>query len=127
MAPDTAQNVVYTIYFMLLHNFWALLYFAGILIGIGLSFWKPSRSFILIMLGFMTLLFAFEYTKHILEPLKEQTTNSLVTVRESPRIERVVHLVTARFIPIGLPILGWMMVISGSVVSFLKFKKQPHN
>lgn len=113
MAPDTVQNIFFTIYFIFLHNFAAIFYSLGIIVGIVLSLWKPSRPYILIMLGFIILLFSFEYSKHIVEPLKEQTTNSLVTMRESPRIERVVHIVVARLVPLALPLLGWIMVLGG--------------
>ncbi len=124
MAPDTVQNLLYTIYFILLHNFVALIYFMGIIIGIGLSLWKPSRPYIVIMLGFMLLLFSFEYNKHILEPLKEQTTNSLVTIRESARIERVIYIVIAKIVPLGAPIIGWFMVIGGGISAFLSRKNK---
>lgn len=114
MAPDTQQNLIYTIYFIILHNSLPILYSIGIIVSLLLAFFKPTRSAILMMLGFIILLFAFEYSKHIIEPLKEQTKNSLITVRQSYRIERTIHIVIARLIPLGLPILGWLMVLIGS-------------
>ncbi|MFA9289148.1 MAG: hypothetical protein ACEQSA_04690 [Weeksellaceae bacterium] len=113
MAPDTQQNILYTGYFILLHNAEAILYALGILCATIFAFAKPSRTRLLLMWGFIILLFAFEYNKHILPPLQEQTVNSLVTVRESARIERVIHIVLARLIPLGLPLLGWILVVIG--------------
>lgn len=124
MAPDTIQNIKVMIDLIFLHNFLAIMYAIGILISILISIYKPSRAVILMLLGFITLLFAFEYTKHIAEPLKEQTLGSLVTVRQSPRIERLVHLVISRLLPLGLPILGWVLVGLGVLGGALNLKKE---
>ena len=126
MSPDTQQNVLYTIYFILLHNFEALFY-AGCIILVTLwALYKPTRTKIIIMWGFIILLFAFEYNKHILEPLRQQTINSLITERQSWRIEHYINKFTTRILPRGLPLLGWLLVIGGSFVeikNFRKFKK----
>lgn len=113
MSPDTQQNLLYTIYFIFLHNFEAILYSFGIIGATAWAFYKPTRGKLLMIWGFIILLFAFEYDKHILEPLKEQTIQSLVTQRESPRIVHIIDKVLVRIVPKALPLLGWLLVIMG--------------
>ncbi len=113
MAPDTQQNVIYTVYFIFLHNFEAILYSIGIIVTTLLAIYKPTRGRILIMWGFVILLFAFEYEKHILEPLKEQTLNSLITQRESIRIEYYVTKILTKAVPLLLPLFGWFLIVTG--------------
>jgi len=115
IAPDTQQNILYMIYFIVLHNTEALFYAAGITITTLLALYKPKRGLIIMMWGFAILLFAFEYNKHILEPLRQQTIDSLITVRESWRIEHTINYVLTRAVPKGLPILGWALIGLGLI------------
>lgn len=124
IAPDTAQNIRVMIDLIFLHNFQAIVYAIGIVISILISIYKPSRAVIFMLLGFIILLFAFEYTKHIAEPLKEQTLGSLVTARQSPRIERIVHIVLMRLLPLVMPIVGWIFVAFGIFTGALNLKKE---
>ena len=75
------------------------------------------------MWGFIILLFGFEYNKHILEPLREQTRNSLVTERRSYRIEYAVDRITMRILPRGLPLLGWLLIIAGGFFEVKNLRK----
>lgn len=125
MAPDTVQNIKVMIDLIFLHNFLAIMYAIGILISILISIYRPSRAATLMLLGFITLLFAFEYSKHIAEPLYNQTLNSLVTVRQSPRIERLLYIFLMRLLPLGLPIVGWILVALGVLGGSLNLKKKP--
>lgn len=113
MAPDTTQNLFYTIYFMILHNAEAIFYLLAIIFFTLLALYKPTRSKIITMWGFIILLFAFEYNKHILEPLRIQFINSIITERPSFRIEYTINLILVRILPTGLPTIGWCLVISG--------------
>jgi hypothetical protein len=117
MAPDTQQNILYTVYFILLHNLEAILYFFGIFIMTLWMLYKPTRAKFVILIGFVLLLFAFEYKKHIVEGLTEQTKNSLITERQSYRIERYLDIILSKLVPLGLPLLGWMCVIGGTIAS----------
>ncbi|MDA1316653.1 MAG: hypothetical protein O3B87_01360 [bacterium] len=114
IAPDTQQNILYTLYFILIHNFEAMLYVVGIFSMTLWALYRPTRGKIIIMWGFVILLFSFEYSKHILEPLKEQTIQSLITERESIRIEYYITKILTRVVPFGLPILGWMLIGIGA-------------
>ncbi|MEI7652655.1 MAG: hypothetical protein WCJ70_00045 [bacterium] len=124
MSPDTQQNFLYTIYFLLLHNWQPMLYFGGLCWYFFRAFMHPTRGKILLLGGFALLLFSFEYSKHIEDSLVEQTRNSLITERQSARVERVIHLVLSRAIPIGGPIIGWVIVASGTVMEWRPAKKR---
>jgi len=77
----------------------------------GLSLYRPSRKSILLLIGFSLLLFGFEYNKHIVENLREQTLNSLITVQEHNQVRRVVNFITLKFLPLMLPVGGWGCVL----------------
>jgi len=110
MAPDTQQNVLYTILFLIEHNALALIYTTAIIFVTGHLLWKPTRGKVLILWGCILLLFAFEYSKHILEPLKEQTIQSLITQRKSVRIEFYITKFLTKIVPFALPIFGCILI-----------------
>ncbi|MBP9691176.1 hypothetical protein KBD81_03805 [Candidatus Woesebacteria bacterium] len=113
MSPDTQQNIIVAVYLIVLHNFEAILYSVGIGATTLWALYKPTQGKILILWGFIFLLFAFEYDKHILEPLKKQTLNSLITERQSVRIEYVITKTFTKAVPLALPFTGWSLVIIG--------------
>lgn len=122
ITPELQQNIFYTLYFTVTHNALAIFYAAGILAAVILSIVKPSRKSVILLLGFIVLLFSFEYSKHIEEGLKQQTLNSLITIQEHNQVRRIVNIVTSKLLPRGLPVLGWLMVgISG----YLYLKHSP--
>lgn len=126
IAPDTQQNILYTIYFILLHNGLAVLFALGIVVSIAWAIYKPSRSAIFALVGFALLLLGFEYTKHIMEPLMEQTKTSLITERQSYRLAWLVEKVLGKAVPIGLYVGGALsLVISGMLVLLRITKRQP--
>ena len=127
MAPDTQQNILYTVYFILLHNFEAIFYSFGIIVVTFWILYKPTRAKFLIFWGFVILLFAFEYKKHIVESLTEQTMNSLITERRSYRIERFVEVTLSKLVPLVLPLLGWSLIVGGIMTRVLKIEKYLHN
>ncbi|OGK27626.1 hypothetical protein A3C28_04745 [Candidatus Roizmanbacteria bacterium RIFCSPHIGHO2_02_FULL_39_9] len=113
MPADLKQNIFYTVLFIFMHNFAAIFYGIGIALSALLLFMRPSRWGILLLFGFIILLFGFEYNKHIVEPLKDQTLNSLITVQEHNKVRRAVNLVLVKGLPRGLPLLGWTLVTGG--------------
>jgi hypothetical protein len=126
MAPDTKQNLFYTIYFLLLHNAEAIFYLSAVILFTLLALYKPTRGKVITMWGFLILLFAFEYNKHILEPLTLQFMNSLITERPSFRIEYTINLILVKLVPTGLPIIGWCLVVLGfffdKILKYIKIK-----
>lgn len=113
ITPDLKQNILLTMYLTIADNFIAIVYATGILISALLAIRKPSRAFIFLLLGFILLLFGFEYQKHILEGLKEQTINALITVQEHNKVRRLVNIVLVKAAPILIPLFGWIFVIVG--------------
>lgn len=113
IAPELKQNVFYMMYFFVLHNWQVIVYGLGIVAATIGALWQPRRSFILWMIGFSLLLFAFEYDKHFKEPLHDQTIQSLITVREHAKVRRVVSISFNKLIPLGVPLLGIACNIAG--------------
>lgn len=114
LTPELKQNIFYTVYFTVTHNVPVFVYGAGILVSSVLAILKPKRSYVLFLLGFIILLFAFEYQKHILDGLKEQTINALITIQEHNLVRRIVNIVLIKLLPIGMPIVGWSFIIMGA-------------
>jgi len=106
MSPDTQQNILYALFFLVLHNFVAIAYASGLAIATIIALLKPSRGRILLMVGFSLLLLSFEYSKHIQDPLLEQTKQSLITERYSSRLERVITVAIERGAPYTLTVGG---------------------
>lgn len=113
ITPDLKQNIFYTVYFTVTHNLPVFIYGFGIVLFALLAIIKPKRSYVFFLLGCITLLFAFEYQKHILDGLKEQTINALITIQEHNTVRRLINIALVKAIPILLPFLGWIFVIAG--------------
>lgn len=124
MAPDTLQNLYITIKLTLTHNFEAIIEFIFWLFFLTKSLIKPTRYFILLSTGFLILLFNFQYNKHIVEGLKEQTLDSLVTQRQSYKTAFVVEKTFDKAIPFALPIIGWSNIISGFIIWAVSYKEK---
>lgn len=114
ITPDLKQNIILTVYLTIFHNLPVVIYGGGILISALLAIRKPTRSYIFFLLGFILLLFAFEYQKHILDGLKEQTINALITIQEHNKVRRIVNIVLIKALPLLLPLSGWGFVIFGA-------------
>ena len=87
ITPDLKQNILVTLYLLFSHNYIALAYFAGLLLSIGLSLYRPSRFTSVCLLGFGILLFSYEYDKHLIEAFREQTLRSLITIQPHYRFQ----------------------------------------
>ncbi len=121
ITPDLKQNLLYTIFFTVTHNLPALVYSAGILFAAILSVLKPTRKSVLLLIGFIILLFGYEYEKHILDGLREQTLNALITIQEHNKVRRIVNLVLVKALPVVLPVTGWLLV-GASLYGYLRLK-----
>jgi ABC-type dipeptide/oligopeptide/nickel transport system permease component len=121
---DLWQNIISTIYLLFAHNYIAFAYFTGVVIGIGLAFYRPSRFSTLVLLGFAILLFSFEYDKHIIEPLRQQTLNSLITGTPHYKVQRIINLLISDILPILFYICGWVLIFTALIRSALKEEKK---
>ena|SRR3989344_4656178 len=124
IAPDLKQNIAVTLYLLFTHNYIAIAYFAGMILGIALSVWKPSRFAVFILLGFSILLFSYEYDKHIIAGLREQTIKSLITQSPHYRLQRIVNLFLSDLLPIIFYITGWGMLFASIVYAGLKINRE---
>src|SRR6185369_9508417 len=116
IPADLQQNISVTMELTFLHNYLAILYFVGLCLSTMWSIWKPSRAASLAVVGFGFLLFSFEYQKHILEPLKDQTVNSLITMQEHTKVRRVLDLSLVKLIPKGSIVIGILSLFTSSVL-----------
>lgn len=114
------SGLIDTVFLTFIHNQDAIGYFMGILVSVFLLFYKPSRIHMLLLLGFIFLLFGFEYNKHIIAPLEDQTLSSIGA-------DGSVALLLKRFFQKLLPILffmiGWGGVLGAFLLQTFKFKK----
>lgn len=107
VSPDLRQNIIVTLYLLFTHNQLAIAYFLGLILSIGLSIWRPSRFATFLLIGFSLLLFQYEYDKHIITGLREQTMQSLITQQPHFRTQRLINLALSDLVPIGLFVAGW--------------------
>lgn len=114
LTPELKQNIFYTVYFTVTHNVPVFVYGTGILVSAVLAILKPKRSYVLFLLGFIILLFAFEYQKHIVDGLKEQTINALITIQEHNLVRRIINIVLIKLLPLVMPVVGWTFIILGA-------------
>jgi hypothetical protein len=123
MAPDTQQNFLVAGMLLVEHNFFALFFLGGVILSVALGLWKPSRGAILLMVGFALLLFAFEYQKHIVDGLLEQTRGSLITERQSYRLEWLLDKTFGKILPPLFYFLGTVVTALGGYMEFMFLKK----
>lgn len=124
ITPDLQQNIFVTLYLLFSHNYIAIAYFIGLLIGIGLAIYRPSRYSTFILLSFAILLFSYEYDKHIIDALREQTLKSLITVNPHFRVQRVVNLVLTEIAPIFLYVTGWSLLFVSVIWGGMHMEKK---
>ncbi len=126
MSPDTQQNILFALFFLILHNYVAIGYALGLAVATCIGLLKPSRGRILLMVGFALLLLSFEYSKHIQDPLLEQTKQSLITERYSSGLERVITVSISRVAPFVLTVGGLTAICLGSLSELYSLKKRHH-
>ncbi len=124
MSPDTIQNTTIAIKLLIEHNFFAIVFFVGIVSSTILALYRPKRAFILFMIGFSLLLLGFEYQKHIKDALFEQTKNSIITERESYRLERIISVSILKIAPLALEAIGIVSLAAGTLLLIVpRYKK----
>lgn len=79
VGPDVEQAIEHLFKLTFLHNAYPIVLFFGAFTSLGFALHKPSRPRILFFTGLMLLFLHFEYQKHIVEPLLEQTQITLTT------------------------------------------------
>lgn len=118
-SSDLIQSLINTSYSLFSHNYVVLVYLFGSFLSAVLCLIKPNRFHLLLLLGFLILSFTYEYDKHLIEPLRRQTLESLLGSVESqvhPKVNRLVGLVVSELIPIFSYVLGWGLIFVGIVI-----------
>ncbi|MBI5451895.1 hypothetical protein HY945_00360 [Candidatus Gottesmanbacteria bacterium] len=124
VAPDLQQNILVTIYLLFSHNYIAFAYFIGVIIGIVLSLYRPSRFATFVLLGFAILLFSFEYDKHIISAFREQTVKSLITIQPHYKLQKIIELVITELLPVLFYVLGWLFIYLAIIYGAVKINNK---
>lgn len=124
MDLDLQRNLINTFYLLFSHNYIVFSYFVGVLIAAFMSIARPSRFSVIMLLGFLTLLFSFEYDKHLIVPFREQTLKSLITETPHFRLQRLVDIVIAELLPIVFYSIGWGLTFFGIIYASLKLGRR---
>lgn len=117
MTPDLNQNLLHTGYLLFAHNYIVFAYFFGLLLSVFLSLKHPSRFATLLIIGFALLTFSFEYDKHIIDGLRNQTIQSLITDKPHYTVQKWVDLVISDLLPILLYSGGWLNLFLALVLA----------
>jgi hypothetical protein len=120
ITADIQQSIVHTIYALFIHNYIVFAYFFGFLLSVLVSFKKPSRFSVLLLLGFAVLTFSFEYDKHIIDGFRQQTLQSLATAEPHLGFQRFVSVLITDVFPVAFYLLGWGLIFIAIVTEGLK-------
>ena len=108
ISSNLQQGLINIIYFTWLHNSEAIAYFIGCLISLYLQFKKPNRKHLILFIGFLTLLIQFEYIKHMVTPLLDQTLQAVLEQgATASRFQKILDFTLQKFVPFTLYLLGW--------------------
>jgi hypothetical protein len=115
-------NLFKFLYFTYLHNYDLLGFAVSALISLIVLIKKPNRRRVFFFVGFLILALHFEYEKHIVKDLAEQTADVLFADVTHFRAQWLTDIFLRHLFPLGLWLLGWSGVILGIVnPSRLKF------
>jgi len=125
MIEYANSTYIQTLYLTFVHNKELMGYVFGFVVMTIVTLIKPSRSNILITLGFLILGFGFEYDKHIINGLREQTLEALSVGTAIPTIQiNLVNIFLTHLLPIILWLTGWGVLLIGLIAGGIKKKKK---
>jgi hypothetical protein len=117
------DGIINTVFLTFLHNQYAIAFLLGAILSLIALLIKPSRYFVLLLIGFLTLLLGFEYNKHIIEPLQDQTLTSLGLEDGGGSAGTLVIRTFQKLLPILFFTIGWGSIF---IAIFAKaFKREP--
>lgn len=117
------DNLVNTLYLTFAHNEYAIAFFIGMCLSLVSLIYHPSRTKVLLLIAFSTLLIGFEYEKHIMAPLMDQTLNSLGIAGESSRSATFLVRMFQKLLPFGFFSIGWGILFG--IIFLRDIKKKP--
>lgn len=101
------QGLFQLVYFTFLHNELAIGLAVVALISLIILIKKPSRQYVFFFIGFLILLFHFEYNKHIVQDLADQTVSTVFLEEGNYRARWATNGLIYHFIPTLLWLAGW--------------------
>ena len=108
VSAQLQQGLLDLVYFTWLHNAEVLAYFVGILLSLYFLLKNPNRKHVFLLLGFVFLLVEFEYVKHIVQPLLDQTLQTVLqTGASATRFQKITKFLLQKLAPIGMYLFGW--------------------
>lgn len=121
MNQNLSQGIIRTLYLTFSHNELVIAYVVGLAISALMAFKRPSRFYLLLLLGFAILAFNFEYDKHIIDALREQTLTSIVTdPGKHFKAQRLINLFITELMPVIFYIAGWGCIFMAIISQGLK-------
>jgi hypothetical protein len=124
LPPDLKENIIQSLYLIFTHNQIVIAYTAGAVLAGVLSFIRPNRFHLLLLFGFLILAFNYEYDKHIIEPFRNQTIQSIVGEGNHVRARHYLDLFISEIIPIILYLLGWGLIFLSMIIGGKKESSQ---
>lgn len=116
-SSELANSLIATIYSTFDHNKIVLAYFAAALLSAFLVFKKLTRFHVLLLFGFVILAFTYEYEKHIIAPLRDQTLQALTPdPNVHVKTQKYLDIFLSVLIPIGFYITGWGLVFWAMII-----------
>jgi hypothetical protein len=110
ITPDLSANIITTLYLLFSHNYIVFAYLTGLIISVFLSLYRPSRYATLLLLGFALLTFSYEYDKHIVDGLRDQTLTSLITAKPHYTVQRWINIAIGEILPVFFYTFGWFLI-----------------
>lgn len=108
ISQNLQQGLFNLIYFTWLHNSQAIAYFFGIILTLYLQFKNPNRKTLLFFVGFLFLFINFEYQKHFVDPILEQTLQTVLEQGATgQRFQQIINFLLQKFVPLSLYLIGW--------------------
>ena len=118
VSAQLQQGLFNLIYFTWLHNAQAIAYLAGCILTLYLLYKKPNRRYLVLLIGFLVLSFEFQYNKHIVEPLQEQTLQTVLEQgAQGLRFQKYLDLLLQKLVPLSLYLIGWGSIFVGIIWS----------
>ena len=109
------QGIFQLIYFTYLHNQLVIGMLAAALVSLWLLIKKPTRQLVFFFLGFLILIFHFEYQKHIVQDLADQTISTLFLEEGHYRFRWLTKVAIYHGLPLLMWLAGWGSIILGLI------------
>lgn len=121
------QGLFHLFYFTYLHNQLVIGLAIAAIVALILLIKKPQRRLVFFFLGFLLLILHFEYQKHIVQDLAEQTIATLFLEEGNYRFRWLTKVSLYHLVPFLLWLSGWGSLVLG-LIDFhgFKFGKKPH-